>query len=44
MKKLVLPLKKLWATTAILTNLPKVNHDPIGENSPELVTLAKTYP
>jgi hypothetical protein len=30
---------KNWATS-VLNKLPKVNNNPIGENSPNLVTLA----
>jgi hypothetical protein len=29
----------IGATSVIFTKLPKVNSDPIGENSPNLVTL-----
>jgi hypothetical protein len=31
--------KKIWAIAVICLKLPKVNNDPIGENSPNLVTL-----
>jgi hypothetical protein len=34
---------KIWAISVIFTKLPKVNNDPIGENSPDLVTLNVTY-
>jgi hypothetical protein len=28
-----------WATSAIFNKLPKANNHPLGENSPNLVTL-----
>jgi hypothetical protein len=31
---------KLWAISAIFQKLPKANNRPLGENSPNLVTLA----
>jgi hypothetical protein len=30
---------KIWAISVIFIKLPKVNNDPIGANSPNLVTL-----
>jgi hypothetical protein len=30
---------KMWATSESFKKLPKVNNDPIGEKSPNLVTL-----
>jgi hypothetical protein len=32
-------LEKLWAIYLIFKKLPKVNNRPIGENTPNLVTL-----
>jgi hypothetical protein len=29
----------IWALSVILIKLPKVNNDPIGENSPNLATM-----
>jgi hypothetical protein len=29
----------MWATSVIFKKLPKVNNRPLGENSPNLVTL-----
>jgi hypothetical protein len=29
----------IWAISVIFTKLPKVKNDPMGENSPNLVTL-----
>jgi hypothetical protein len=33
--------EKIWATSVIFKKTPKVNNRPIGENSPNLVTLAR---
>jgi hypothetical protein len=33
---------KIWATSVFFQKLPKVNNRPLGENSPNLVTLLKT--
>jgi hypothetical protein len=33
---------KLWANSSIFTKLSKVSNHPIGENSPNLVTLIDT--
>jgi hypothetical protein len=32
----------MWATSVMLKQLPKVNSHPIGENSPNPVTLVRT--
>jgi hypothetical protein len=32
---------KMWATSAIIKSLPKVNNPPLGENLPNLVTLRR---
>jgi hypothetical protein len=34
---------KIWATSVIFKNLPKLNKDPIGYNYPNLVTLVSIY-
>jgi hypothetical protein len=34
--------QKMWAIFLIFKNLPKVNNHPLGENSPNLVTLTMT--
>jgi hypothetical protein len=31
--------QRIWPTSEILNKLPKINNCPIGENSPNLVTL-----
>jgi hypothetical protein len=31
--------QKIWATSEIFKELPKVNNQPIAKNSPKLVTL-----
>jgi hypothetical protein len=33
---------RFWAIAAIFTKQPKVNNDPGGENSPNLVTLVES--
>jgi hypothetical protein len=33
----------MWATSAIFKILPKVNNRPLGEYSPNLVTLNESY-
>jgi hypothetical protein len=33
----------MWASSIIFMFLPKVNHDSLGENSPNLVTLARGH-
>jgi hypothetical protein len=35
---------KMWATYASFTKLPEVNNRPLGENSPNLVSLADQGP
>jgi hypothetical protein len=34
--------QKIWATSIILEKMPKENNCPIGEHSPNLVTLVGT--
>jgi hypothetical protein len=33
----------MWANSIIFTKLPKVNNRPLGETSPNLVTLMQTH-
>jgi hypothetical protein len=34
---------KIWATSIFIKKLPKINNHPMGENSPNLVTLRKGH-
>jgi hypothetical protein len=34
----------MWTNTTLFIKLPNVNNRPMGENSPNLVTLLKTAP